>query len=102
MEVRHGNSPVRHAASGVVFRYIGEGSAGFLVPKRMEHRHRAAELRLNRWVAGNLETHLAKFSWVTCGVLVLGNNWCNEYAAHFNKQHDENEGESLHSGLPGR
>jgi hypothetical protein len=44
----------------------------------MEHRHGAGELRLNRWVAGNGETHLAEFSWVAggmfaCGMLMLGN-----------------------------
>src|SRR5271155_1131988 len=48
MVVGHGDSPVRHAAGGVFLRYGGEGVAGFLVPKRMKHRHGAAELWLNR------------------------------------------------------
>src|ERR1700739_1687412 len=59
MVVRHGNSPVRHAAGGVFLRYSSEGIVGLLVPKRMEHRYGTAELRLNRWIAGNLKIHLA-------------------------------------------
>src|ERR1019366_9953720 len=45
MVIGHGDSPVRHATGGVFLCDSSEGIAGFLVPKGMEHRHRAAELR---------------------------------------------------------
>jgi hypothetical protein len=66
----------------------------------MEHRHRAAELRLNRCFAGNGETHLAEFAWVACGMLMLGKRWWHECGAHAHKQHHA-KGESLHAGLLG-
>jgi hypothetical protein len=65
----------------------------------MEHRHRAAELRLNRWFAGNGETHLAEFARIACGMFMLGNRW-HECVAHAHKQHHA-KGESLHAGLLG-
>src|ERR1035437_7097721 len=101
MVVRHGNSPVRHAARGIFLRYSSEGIAGFLVPKRMEHRHRGAELRLNRCFAGNGETHLAEFARVACGMLMLGNRWWHECGADGGKQHPGNQRESVHSSLLG-
>jgi hypothetical protein len=100
MVVRHGNSPVRHATRGIFLRYSSESIAGFLVPKGMEHRHRAAELRLNRWFAGNGEAHLAEFARIACGMLMLGNRWWHECGAHAHKQHHA-KGESLHAGLLG-
>jgi hypothetical protein len=39
----------------------------------MKHRYSAAELRVNRWFAGNGETHFAEFARVACGMLMLGN-----------------------------
>jgi len=65
----------------------------------MEHRHGAAELGLDRWVAGNREIHFAQFAHITCGMLVLGKSWCHECGAHSDNQHDGNRGESLHTGL---
>jgi hypothetical protein len=46
----------------------------------MEHRHRAVELRLDRWITGNREAYFTEFSRVACGMLmlVLSNGWRNE------------------------
>src|ERR1700680_4417614 len=40
----------------------------------MEHRHRAVELRLHRWVTGDREIYLTESSRIACGMLVLGNS----------------------------
>src|ERR1700685_2184105 len=101
MVVRHGDSPVSHAARGVFLCNRTESVASLLVPKRMEHRYGAAELRLNRWFAGNGETHLAEFARVGCGMLMLGNRCCHECGPHPNKQYHANECDSLHAGLLG-
>src|SRR5262249_39615491 len=37
----------------------------------MEHRDRAVELQLNRWIAGNREIYFTEFSHVACGMLML-------------------------------
>src|SRR5580658_780344 len=101
MVVRHGDSPVGHAARWVFLCYGGESIASLLVPKRMEHRYGAAELRLKRWFAGNGETHLAEFARVACGMLMLGSRCWHEWGAHAHKQHHANECDSLHTGLLG-
>src|ERR1700733_7141698 len=101
MVVRHGDSPVGHAAGGVFLCNSGESVASLLVPKRMEHRYGAAELRLNRWFAGNGETHFAEFARVACRMLMLGNRWWHEYGAHAQKQPQVDECDSRHAGLPG-
>src|SRR5579871_434108 len=96
MVVRHGYAPVRHSARGIFLCYSSEGLAGFLVPKGMEHRYRAAELRLNRSFARNGKIHLAEFARVACGMLVLGNSWWHECGTHAGKQRHENADESPH------
>jgi hypothetical protein len=53
----------------------------------MQHRHSAAELRLDRWVAGNWEIHLAESSRVTRRMLMLGNHRVRECGANTGKQH---------------
>src|SRR5208337_3373515 len=96
MVVGHGDSPVGHAARRVFLCDDSECVVRLLVPKRMEHRYGAAELRLNRWVAGNGEIHLAEFSRVARGMLMLGNDWYHERGPHPHEQHNRNEVESLH------
>src|SRR5271156_2111598 len=101
MVVGHGDSPVGHAARGVFLSNCSESVSSLLIPKRMEHRYSAAELRLNRWLAGNGETHLAEFARVACGMLMLGSRCWHECGAHDHKQHHANECDSLHADLLG-
>src|SRR5271170_6832101 len=99
MVVRHGDSPVGHAARGVFLLYGSEGFAGFLVPKRMEHCHGAAELLLNRWVAGNGEADLTEFRWVSFGMLMLRKSRWHKYGVHTDKQRHADQVESQHAAL---
>jgi hypothetical protein len=54
----------------------------------MQHRYSAAELRLDRWLAGNRESHLAESSRVTGRMLMLmlGNDWGRECGANTSKR----------------
>jgi len=49
----------------------------------VEHRHRAVELRLDRWVAGNRKIHFTEFAHVTRGMFMfmLTNSWSNKERA---------------------
>src|SRR5215469_18649829 len=80
MVIGHGNSPVGHRAGGIFLRYLSESLLCLFVPKRMEHRHRAVELHLDRWITGNREIYSAEFSHVACGMLMLmlSDGWRNE------------------------
>jgi hypothetical protein len=52
----------------------------------MEHRHSAAELRLDRWFAGNWEIYLTKSSRVARRMLMLGNDGARKCGANARKQ----------------
>jgi hypothetical protein len=84
--MRHGDSPVRHTAGGIFLPHGSERLAGFFEPEGMEHRHSAAELRLDCWLAGNREIHLAESSRVTRRMLMLGNDGGRECGAYTGKQ----------------
>src|SRR6516165_8265364 len=99
MPVRHGDSPVRHAAGGIFLPHRSERLAGFFEPEGMEHRHSAAELRLDRWRAGNREIYLAKSSRVARRMLMLGNDGAREYGANTRKQQCRSQCQAPHVGL---
>jgi hypothetical protein len=44
----------------------------------MEHRHRAIELRLDQWFAGNGKIHFTEFTRVTRFMFMLSNRWPNK------------------------
>src|SRR5262249_7726992 len=80
MVVGHRNSPVGHGTLGIFLRYLRESLVCFLVPKRMEHRHRAIELRLKRRITRSREIYFTKLSDVTgrMFMLMLSNGWRDE------------------------
>src|SRR5262249_49412122 len=71
MVVRHRNSPVGHGTLGIFLRYLRKSLVCFLVPKRMEHRHRAIELRLKRRIIRSREIYFTKLSDVTRRMFML-------------------------------
>src|SRR5262245_34830855 len=103
MIVGHGNTPISHGTLGILLRYLRKSLVCLLVPKRMEHRHRAVKLRLNRWVTRDREIYFTELSDVTCRMfmlilmlmLMLSNGWRDECCAA-RKSSRRDEGKRSH------
>ena len=60
MIVCHRHAPVSHRATRILLGGFGKCRSGFLVPKRMQQRHRSVEVFLSRFGAGDGQMHLSQ------------------------------------------